>query len=123
MKSKTKIERQTLKKTNRELIETIRESKKQKTWLEVAEILSRPRRKIKNINLDKLEKESKSGEVLVVAGKVLSMGEVKSKFKVAALNFSEKAREKIKKAGGETLSILDAIKLSPEGRGIKIIRI
>jgi ribosomal protein L18E len=122
MKSKAKIEKQTLKKTNQELVETIRQAKKQKAWLEVARILSGPRRKITNINLDKLEKESKSGNVLVVAGKVLSMGDVKGKFKVAALGFSGKAKEKLKKAECETLSILDAIKLRPEGKGIKIIK-
>ena len=106
MKSKVKIEKQTLKKTNQELVETIRQAKKQKAWLEVAAILSGPRRKITKINLDKLEQEAKAGDVLVVSGKVLSMGEVKGKFKVAALNFSEKAKEKLKNAGCETLSIL-----------------
>jgi large subunit ribosomal protein L18e len=122
MKSKEKIEKQTLKKTNQELVETIRATKKKKAWLEVAAILSGSRRKMTRINLDKLEKESKSGDVLVVPGKVLSMGEVKSKFKVGALSFSGKAREKLKKAGCETLSILDAIKLSPDGKGIRILK-
>jgi len=121
MKSKTKIEKQTLRKTNQELVDIIRQTKKKKAWLKVAIALSGPRRKMARINLDKLEQESKSGEVLVVPGKVLSMGEVKNKFKVAALGFSEKAREKLKRTGCETLGILDAIKLSPEGKGIKIL--
>lgn len=123
MKSKTKIDKQSLRKTNTEVVNTIRAAKKSEKWLEVASLLSRPKRKMAVINLDQINKENLKGEdLVVVAGKVLSIGEIKGKFKIAALNFSEKAKEKLKKEGCETLSILEAIKLSPDAKGIKIIK-
>jgi len=120
MKSKSKISKQIQKKSSPKLVETVLAAKKYENWLGVAEILSGPRRKMKEVNLGDLEK-AKEGETIVVAGKVLSKGEVSEKIKIAALNFSEKAKDKLKKAGCETLSILDEIKKNPDAEGIKIL--
>lgn len=122
MKTKTQIETQLRRKTNPELVKTIIEAKKGEKWLEVAGILSSPRVKKINVNLDKIEKEAKEGEVIVVPGKVLSEGELSKKIKVVAFSFSEKAKEKISKAKGETLTILEEIKKNPDGKGIKILK-
>ncbi len=122
MKSKSKIESQLEKKTNPELVKTIIEAKKEKKWLEIAGILSSPRINKVGINLDKINREAKEGEIIVVPGKVLSQGDINKKLKIVALNFSEKAKEKILKAKGETISIRDEIKKNPEAKGIKIIK-
>jgi len=122
VKSKSKIEKQLQKKTNSELVETIIAAKKDKSWLEVASILSGPRRKKTEINLDKINQESKAGEIIIVPGKVLSLGEINKKIKIAALGFSEKAKEKLLKAGCEPLNILEEIKKNPNAKGIKILR-
>jgi len=122
MKNKTQIEKQLRRKTNLELVKTIIEAKKGKKWIEVAGLLSSPRINKINVNLDKIEKEAKEGETIVVPGKVLSEGEISKKVKIAAFSFSEKAKEKISKAKGETLSIIEEIKKNPEGKGIKIIQ-
>ena len=122
MKSKTKISKQALRKLNPELVETIRTAKKHKNWQEIASILSGPRRIKIAINLDKINKDSKVGDIIVVPGKVLSMGEVDKKIKVVALGFSEKAKEKLKKAGCQTLTILEEIKKNPKGEGIKVLK-
>ncbi len=53
MKTKTKIEKQLKRKINPELVETIIAAKKHKGWLEVSSILSSPKRKKININLEK----------------------------------------------------------------------
>ena len=58
---------------------------------------------------------------MVIPGKVLSQGEITKK-KIIALNFSKKAKEKIEKAGGKALSILEEIKLNPEMKGLKILK-
>lgn len=121
MKSKSKIEKQLEHKTNPELVKTIIDAKKKKKWIEVAGILASPRVKKINVNLDKINKEAKEGEIIVVPGKVLSEGELDKKIKVVAFGFSEKAKEKILKAKGEVLTILEEIKKNPEGKGIKII--
>ena len=122
MKSKTKIDKQSKKKTNRELIETIALAKNNEKWREVAEVLTRPRKKIPQINLNELIKNSKEGKILIVPGKVLSVGEASKKVHVAAFRFSEKAKEKIIKAGGSALKIIEEINKNKEGKDIIIIK-
>ena len=122
MKSKNLIEKQLERKTNPELVKTIIEAKKKKNWLDVAAALSGPRAKRTNINLDKINEEAKEGEIVVVAGKVLSQGELDKKIKVVALSFSEMAKEKIEKAKGEALTILEEIKKNPEAKNVRFLK-
>lgn len=122
IKSKTKINKQTKRKTNLELVETIRIAKKHKAWLKVAGLLSSSRRKRASINLDKINKESKAGDIIVVPGKVLSMGDVDKKIRIVALGFSEKAKEKLKKAGCDAISIFEEIKQNPEAKAVKVLK-
>ena len=122
MKTKSKIEKQLQRKTNSQLVETIIACKKNKAWLKIAEILSGPRKNRLNLNLNELNKKIKDEKVVVVPGKVLSQGELDKKIKVVALDFSEKATEKIKKSGIETLTILEEIKKNPEAKGVKILK-
>jgi large subunit ribosomal protein L18e len=121
-KSKTKIEQQLQRKRNQELVETIIKAKKSDKWILVAEALSFPRRKRVEMNLTEINKKSKEGETILIPGKVLSQGEIEKKIKIAALNFSEKAKEKIIKAGGSPLSILELIEKNPKAEGVKILR-
>jgi large subunit ribosomal protein L18e len=122
MKSKTLIEKQLEKKTNPELVKTIIEAKKKKNWLGVAAALSGPRAKRTSMNLDKINDEAKEGETVVIAGKVLSQGELNKKIKVVALSFSEMAKEKILKAKGETLTILEEIKKNPDAKNVRFLK-
>ena len=121
IKSKTKIEKQLKKKTNSQLVRTIIAAKKNNKWLEIAGILASPRKNQPIINLQEIS-NIKDEKILVITGKVLSQGELNKKRKIVALNFSEKAKEKILKSGGEALSILEEIKLNPEAKNIKIIK-
>lgn len=57
----------------------------------------------------------------MIPGKVLSSGSLTKKITVAAWAFSEKAKEKIQKAGGECISIEELIKRNPKGSNIRII--
>ena len=97
MKSKTKIESQLRKKTNPELVETIILAKKNPEWGEVASILAGSRRDRKGKNLGELN--NSSSKSVIICGKVLSGGDISKKMKVVALDFSEKAKEKLIKAG------------------------
>ena len=121
MKSKSLVEKQMQRKSNSDLVGTIIAAKKNKSWFRVAEVLSGPRHKMLNKNLDDLETEASDKTILVVPGKILSDGEINKKIKVVALNFSEKAKEKLLKSGCEVESILEEIKKNPEGKGIKIL--
>jgi large subunit ribosomal protein L18e len=122
MKAKSLIEKQLRRKTNPELVETVIAAKKNKAWLEVAGLISSPRKRHVSINLNEIDKKVKDKEIIVIPGKVLSQGEISKKVKIAALNFSEKAREKLIKAGGEAISILKEIKSNPSAKGIKILK-
>jgi large subunit ribosomal protein L18e len=122
MKSKTKISKQTKKKTNLELVKTIVAAKKKDNWLDIAGIMSGPRKKRVNANLEKINKETKEGETILIPGKVLSNGEITKKLKIIALSFSEKAKEKILKSNSECSYIIEEIKKNPEAKGIKIIK-
>jgi len=122
MKSKTKISKQLERKTNPKLVETILLAKKNTAWLEIASILSRPRRKRKNINLSELNKLVDKEKIVVIPGKVLSEGEFNKKAKIVALSFSEKAKEKLLNAKCEVSSILEEIKSNPSAKDVKILK-
>lgn len=123
MKSKTKIEKQSWKKNNPILVETIRAAKKtgSEEWMKVAGILSGPRRNQTTINLNEIEKATKEGDSVVFPGKVLSQGEINKKIAVIAFNFSEKAREKLLKTKSQALSIMEEIKKNPQAKGLKFL--
>ena len=121
MKSKTKISTQSKRKRNPELVETIMTAKKNDKWFRVSEILASPRKNKVEKNLEEINKGSKSEEVVVVPGKVLSMGELDKKIKGGALDFSESAKEKILKSGSKLSTILEEIKMNPEAKGVKIL--
>jgi len=121
MKSKTLIGKQVTRKNNPELVETILLAKKHAKWVEVAGLLSSPRANMINLNLDYINEKAKEGDIILVAGKVLSQGELNKKIKVVALGFSKMAKEKISKSKGEISTIFEEIKKNPDAKGIKIL--
>jgi len=112
-----------MKKENPQLKKLIQELEKRREpiWRAVARDLARPRRIFRKVNVYKLEKYANSGEEVVVPGVVLGTGELKKPVKVAAFKFSRKAREKIEKAGGRCLSILELLQKNPKGSGVRIL--
>ncbi len=121
MKTKTKINSQIKRKTDHRLVETIIAAQKNKNWKRIAELLSGPRNKRININLNEVEALSEEGETIVIPGKVLSQGEPNKKAKITALNFSRGAKEKLLKSKVTHSTILEEIKNNPEGKKIKIV--
>jgi len=122
MKSHTKIETQTQRKKSKSLVDTIILAKKNKNWIKVSEILSSPRRNKINMNISDINKVAKEGKTVVLPGKILSQGEINKKINIVALNFSDKAKEKLLKAGCKVSSIVEEIKKNPEAKGIEIIK-
>lgn len=115
-------------KTNPILVELIVELRKasQSTgaelWDDIATRLERPARLWPQVNVEKCAALGGDGEIVLVPVKVLSTGEALKGLKIAAFAFSENARQKIQDGGGECLSIQDAIKLAPNGRGVRIVQ-
>lgn len=122
MKSKSLIEKQLKRKTNPELVETIVKCKKNDKWVSVASLLSGSKRKRANVNLDKINKEAKEGEIVLIPGKVLSDGTINKKIKIIALSFSKAAQEKLLNLKIDTKTILEEIKSNPDFKGIKILK-
>ena len=116
-----------LKKTNPALIALIHELKKQsretdtQLWKDIAKRLEKPLRNWPVVTLDHLNKTVNEKETALVPGKVLSQGKLSKKMQIAAWAFSDKSKEKIKKAGGTSLSIEELLKKYPDGKNIRIV--
>ena len=116
--SKTQISKRVKRKTNPELVETIELAKKN-NQLELAKKLSGPTRLQSKVNVEDLNKLKESK--VVVAGRVLSQGEIKRKIEIAALGFSEGAKEKLKKAGCEIKTIKQELESNKKLEGVKLL--
>lgn len=115
-------------KTNPVLVDLIVELRKASQsngsalWSDIADRLERPARLWPQVNVDKCSDVGLNNEIVLVPGKVLSTGTAKKGLTVAAFSFSENARQKIESAGGKCLSILDALKQAPNGKGVRILQ-
>src|SRR3989344_298378 len=112
--------------TNPHLIELISElkelSRKQNVnlWSRIAEELEKPTRQRRNVNIYRIDKYTKDDETALVPGKVLSIGQLNKKIKVAAFQFSEQAKEKINSIG-KAITIKELIQENPKGNKVRII--
>ncbi len=109
-----------VRRTIRELRKAAR-ANKAPIWAYVAELLERPRRLRYEVNVSKINRYTKPGDVVVVPGKVLGAGRIDHAVVVAALGFSAQAVEKITAAGGRVMHILQLLQANPRGSGVKII--
>jgi large subunit ribosomal protein L18e len=113
--------------TNPELIELTSFLKKQsrenkvEIWRDIAERLTKARRKRIAINLSRLNRYTQKSETVAVPGKVLATGEMTHPITIAAFAFSGEARQKISAARGKCVSFQDLIKKNPTGSNVKII--
>lgn len=115
------------KKTNPQIIELI-DSLKQKgfkeeaaLWRDVALRLERSTRRQAEVNLSRINRHTSPDELVLVPGKVLGSGTLNHKVQVAALQFSQQARNKIHHAGGKCLEISQLMEENPKGSRIRII--
>lgn len=118
---KTQIEKKLKRKTDKDLVETIIAGKKKDSWNIVAHKISKPSRKQTDLNLDEINERSKEGDIIIIPGKVLGMGEVNKKIKISALAYSESAKEKLTKNKIDFNLIGEEIKSNIEAKNIKIL--
>ena len=90
-------------------------------WKRVADLLSKSTRQRIEVNVGKISKIAKEGDVVVVPGKVLGGGKIDKKVVVAAWRFTPSARVKIESAGGRALSIYELLRENPKGSKVVII--
>ncbi len=103
--------------------ELIKLSKKENApvWRSVSEILVKPTRDRVAVNVSKINRYAREGEIVIVPGKVLGAGRLEKKVTVAALSFSKTAIEKIRAAGGEPITISEAMRKYAKGSNTRII--
>jgi len=118
------------KKTNKKnpmLISLIQDLKKQSSekdialWKDIAKRLEKSSKNWPEVNLNRISRYTGDKETALIAGKVLSDGDLTKKITIAAWAFSEKSKEKIKQAGGKSITIQELMKDNPDGKNIRIL--
>lgn len=114
--------------TNPELNDTIAALKrkgrqsKAPVWLRVAEFLGKSRRSRIAVNLSRVARNTKKGDVVAVPGKVLAAGSIGHSIRIGAFKFSQTAKAKIEKAGGSCVSLTKLADDHPKGSKVRILR-
>jgi len=91
-----------------------------KLWKRIATELERPSKNRRIVNISKIDKLSKPGEIILVPGKVLSSGELTHNITISAYAFSDSAKSKIL-VTGKVISLEELMKQNPKGKGIRIL--
>ena len=76
-----------------------------------------PTRRMRQVNVWKINKFTKDNDTIIVPGKVLGYGELNHKGNVAAYQFSEGAKSKI----GNFMLIEELMEKNPKGSNVRII--
>jgi len=92
-----------------------------KIWKRVAEELSKPTRKRREVNVGEIEKYANDGDTIIIPGKVLGRGVIRKKVTVVAFAFTASARKKIEDAGGSVMGIFEYVQKNPRGSGVRIM--
>jgi len=105
---------------NPELLSLIRTLKKEKSnfWKAVAKNLEISTRRKRIINISKINRLAKDNEIIVVPGKVLSQGSLSKNVKIAAYQFSDSAKNKLK---SNAITIQDLLKQKPKTSELRIL--
>jgi len=90
-------------------------------WKAAAKNLEKPSRQRRQVNIYKIDKHVQDGELALVPGKVLGVGELTKSVTVAAFAFSQEARNKIEASNGKILTIKELMKQNPKGKGVRIL--
>ena len=80
-----------------------------KLWKRVYGLVAVPTRRRHSVNLSKLDRNTKTGDNVVVPGKVLSSGAIKHKINISAMEYSESALKSLREADCKILSIKEML--------------
>jgi large subunit ribosomal protein L18e len=83
-------------------------------WKRIATDLEKPRKNKRSINVEKIDKVVKEGEIAVVPGKVI--GEAKSQREIVAFDFSAKAKQ-----NNKTSTLRELMKKNPKASKCRIV--
>lgn len=91
-------------------------------WREIAGRLDTSSKNYAEVNIGKISRYARENEIILVPGKVLASGVIAQPVKVAALTFSDAAREKITEANGSCMTIEELVAANPKGSRVRILR-
>jgi large subunit ribosomal protein L18e len=94
---------------------------KAKIWKALEKEFQKSRSNRRLVNIQKLNKVTNNGDVIIIPGKVLGNGTLGHKLTVCAYSFSETALNKLNASGTEVISLQSLINRHPDGKGVKII--
>ncbi|MFH0954952.1 MAG: 50S ribosomal protein L18e [Candidatus Micrarchaeota archaeon] len=97
---------------------------KRALWKTIAQQIGKPRRERCAINVQKLEKLSQkfAKKTMVVPGKVLAAGNLTKPISVAALEYSELGRQKIKSMKGNAWTLEELLESKVKPSEIVIVK-
>ena len=94
---------------------------KRRIWRDVSDLLMAPKKNRVEVNLYRINKNTKDGDTIVIPGKVLGNGELDHKLTIACYNISSSAYRKLQAAGCERITIEELVEKNPSGSNVKII--
>ncbi len=90
-------------------------------WEDVAKRLSKGTRRMPEVNVGRIGKSTSAKDQVLIPGKVLGSGDLEHAVTVAGMGFSARAVEKITKAGGECIDLMELTRRNPKGTNVKIM--
>jgi large subunit ribosomal protein L18e len=94
---------------------------KAKIWKALEEEFQKSRSNRRLVNIQKLNRVTKDGDVVIIPGKILGNGTIGHRITVCAHSFSEGALNKLNSSGTQIISLQSLISKYPDGKGVKII--
>jgi large subunit ribosomal protein L18e len=90
-------------------------------WKDIAKRLSKGTRRMPGVNVGRIGRSTSAKDQVLVPGKVLGSGDLEHAVTVAGMGFSARAAEKITKAGGECIDVMELTRRNPKGSNVKIM--
>ncbi len=91
-------------------------------WRALAEGLDSSKRRRVVVNLSRIDRNTREGDVVAVPGKVLSSGGLTHPVTVAAFQFSGMAKRKIELAGGRAIGLMELLGEEVKPSEIKVMK-
>ncbi len=90
-------------------------------WRRVALDLERPTRMRRAVNISRINRFAKEGELVLIPGKVLGSGQLSHGLTIAAWRISGQALGRVREAKGEFLTIDELLAKNPDGKNVRLI--
>ncbi|VVB68402.1 50S ribosomal protein L18e [Candidatus Norongarragalina meridionalis] len=97
-------------------------NKKKGLWRKVSQIICASRRRRPEMNVGRLAKVTKAGDVAVLPGKLLSGGEIRHAVTIGCMGASAAAKKKIEAAKGKVLKLEEMFVKHADGKGVRLLK-